>query len=159
MSEIKLKVKRLPHCAALPDYATKGSAGLDLCAAIEHELTVEPNKRLRIPTGIIIAVPDGFEGQVRARSGLADRAGISLTNGIGTIDSDYRGEVQVLIINHGDTPYTFQPGERIAQLVLVPIPKIEIEEVEDLGAPTSRGEGGFGSTGQAAWTSDYRGEP
>ena len=159
MSEIKLKVKRLPHCKAMPGYATNGSSGLDLCAAIEEALTVFPHERLRVPTGVIIAVPDGFEGQVRARSGLSDRAGISLTNGIGTIDSDYRGELQVLIINHGKVPYTFQPGERIAQLVLVPVPKVEVVEVDDLGAPTPRGEGGFGSTGKTSWTSEYRGEP
>ncbi len=159
MSEVKLKVKRLAHCKAMPGYATKGSAGLDLCAAIEKELTIFPNERKRIPTGIIIAVPIGFEGQVRARSGLSDKAGIGLTNGIGTIDSDYRGELQVLIINHGQTPYTFQPGDRVAQLVLVPVPKVEIEEVDDLGPETARGEGGFGSTGQTSWTSEYRGEP
>ena len=111
-------------------------------------LTVEPGQRMRVPTGIIIAVPEGYEGQVRARSGLSDKAGISLSNGIGTIDSDYRGEVQVLIINLGQANYAFQPGERIAQLVLVPVPTVTVEEVEDLGAPTARGDGGFGSTGQ-----------
>ncbi|MFX5287196.1 dUTP diphosphatase, partial [Acinetobacter baumannii] len=84
-------------------------AGLDLCAAIDEAATLFPGERLRVPTGIIIAVPEGYEGQVRARSGLADRAGISLTNGIGTIDSDYRGELQVLIINHGSAPFTFEP--------------------------------------------------
>jgi dUTP pyrophosphatase len=158
MNEVKLKVKRLAHCKALPGYATAGSAGLDLCAAIEEPLTISPNQRMRVPTGIIIAVPDGYEGQVRARSGLADKAGISLTNGIGTIDSDYRGEVQVLVINHGATDYVFQPGERIAQLVLVPVPKVEIEEVDDLGATTARGGGGFGSTGQSFLESKLKGD-
>lgn len=152
-NEIQLKVKRLSHCKALPDYATHGAAGLDLCAAIDEAATLFPGERLRVPTGIIIAVPEGYEGQVRARSGLADRAGISLTNGIGTIDSDYRGELQVLIINHGSAPFTFEPGDRIAQLVLVPVPRVQIIEVEDLGAATVRGEGGFGSTGQNLRTS------
>jgi dUTP pyrophosphatase len=101
-----------------------------------------------VPTGFIIEVPEGYEGQVVPRSGLAAKAGISLTNCVGTIDSDYRGEVQVLIINHSDTPYTFEPGERIAQLVLVPIPKIEVIEVENLGELTERGASGFGSTGK-----------
>jgi dUTP pyrophosphatase len=148
MNELKLKVKRLAHCKALPGYATAGSAGLDLCAAIDEPIALAPGARMRIPTGIIIAVPEGYEAQVRARSGLADKAGISLTNGIGTIDSDYRGEVQALVINHGLTEYVFQPGERVAQLVLVPVPKVEIEEVDDLGPSTARGAGGFGSTGQ-----------
>jgi dUTP pyrophosphatase len=158
MNEIKLKVKRLPHCKALPAYATSGSVGLDLCAAIAQPITIAPNHRMRVPTGIIIAVPEGYEAQVRARSGLADKAGISLTNGIGTIDSDYRGEVQVLVINHGEKDYTFQPGERIAQLVLMPVPKVAVEEVDDLGVATERGSGGFGSTGQSFLGSKPKGD-
>jgi dUTP pyrophosphatase len=151
MTAIKLKVKRLPHCQSLPAYATAGASGLDLCAAIDAPLTLPAKERMRIPTGIVVAIPEGYEGQVRARSGLADRAGIGLTNGIGTIDSDYRGEVQALVINNGTEAYTFQPGERIAQLILVPVPPVEVLEVDDLGPPTSRGEGGFGSTGKNAW--------
>jgi dUTP pyrophosphatase len=158
MNEVKLKVKRLAHCKALPAYATGGSAGLDLCAAIAQPITIAPNQRMRVPTGIIIAVPAGYEAQVRARSGLADKAGISLTNGIGTIDSDYRGEVQVLVINHGDKDYIFQPGERVAQLVLMPVPKVEVEEVDDLGGATERGSGGFGSTGQSFLGSKLKGD-
>jgi dUTP pyrophosphatase len=159
MPDIKLRVKRLPHCKALPGYATEGASGLDLCAAIAEPLTLSSRERKRVPTGVIIAIPEGYEGQVRARSGLADRAGLGLTNGIGTIDADYRGEVQVLMINHGLEPYTIQPGDRIAQLVLMPVPKVEIEEVEELTA-TGRGEGGFGSTGTGSpsKTTGIRGE-
>ena len=149
MRDVELKIKRLPHCKAMPGYATAGSAGLDLCAAIEEPITLASGERLRMPTGIVVAIDEGFEGQVRARSGLADRAGIGLTISIGTIDSDYRGEVQVLLINHGKTSYTFEPGERIAQLVIAPVTKVQLVEVQDLGAGTVRGEGGFGSTGRA----------
>lgn len=147
MEPIKLKVKRLPHCKDLPRYATPGSAGMDLTAAIEQPLTLAPGKRMGIPTGLVLEIPGGYEGQVRPRSGLAAKAGISLTNCVGTIDSDYRGEVVVLAINHGDQPYTFEPGERIAQLLLMPVPRVEIVEVEDTNTST-RGEGGFGSTGR-----------
>jgi dUTP pyrophosphatase len=148
MNTVQMRVKRLPHGKTLPAYATKGSAGLDLCAAIDSPLLVGARERTKVPTGFVIEVPEGYEGQVVPRSGLAAKAGISLTNCVGTIDSDYRGEVQVLIINHSDTPYTFEPGERIAQLVLVPIPRIEVIEVDDLGELTERGIGGFGSTGK-----------
>ncbi|MBU6452107.1 MAG: dUTP diphosphatase [Cyanobacteria bacterium REEB67] len=145
---IKLKVKRLPHCRALPQYATAGSAGLDLVNALTEAKILAPGDRCRIPTGLIVEIPVGYEGQVRPRSGLADKAGISLTNCVGTIDSDYRGEVQVLIINHGDKPYTFEPGERIAQLLLMPVPRVEVVEVDELSESVERGEGGFGSTGR-----------
>ncbi len=156
---VKLKVKRLPHCVALPAYATPGSAGLDLTAAIEAPIKLSPGERMKMPTGIQIEIPEGHQGQVVPRSGLAAKAGISLTNCVGTIDSDYRGEVLVLLINHGSEPYTFQPGERIAQLVVVPIPYVEILEVDDLSPSEVRGPGGFGSTGKTAWTSEYRGQP
>ena len=147
---VRLKVKRLAHCRDLPRYATSGSAGLDLTAAISEPLKLEAGKRTRIPTGIILEIPPGYEGQVRPRSGLAAKAGISLTNCVGTIDSDYRGEVQVLAINHGEEPYTFEPGERIAQLVIVPVPRVEVVEVEELDSGNERGAGGFGSTGRLA---------
>ncbi len=150
MEVVRMEVKRLPHCKALPSYATKGAVGLDLYAAIEKPLTLAGQERVRIPTGVVIAVPDGYEGQVVPRSGLADRAGISLTNCVGTIDADYRGEVQVLLINHTNQGYTFEPGERIAQLVLVPVPRVEIIEVSEL-SNTARGEGGFGSTGRTSY--------
>lgn len=149
MSKVRLKIEKLSHCVALPDYATAGSAGLDLTLASELEVVIGAGDRARLPTGIKVEIPSGYEGQVRARSGLADRAGISLTNCIGTIDSDYRGEVMVLIINHGREPYTFKPGERIAQLVVMPVPQVEIEVVEAVSS-SSRGEGGFGSTGRTA---------
>jgi dUTP pyrophosphatase len=147
-TKIQLKVKRLPHCRALPQYATGGSAGLDLVNALTEAKTLAAGDRCRIPTGIIVEIPAGYEGQVRPRSGLADKAGISLTNCVGTIDSDYRGEVQVLVINHGDKPYTFEPGERIAQLLVTPVPHVEVIEVEELSDSVERGAGGFGSTGR-----------
>lgn len=149
METVKLKVKRLPHCLNIPSYASAGAAGLDLTAALPGPFKLGPGERMRMPTGIVVEIPDGFEGQVRPRSGLADRAGISLTNAVGTIDSDYRGEVLVLIINHGRDPYTFEPGERVAQLVVKPYPRVEIVEVEELTTATARGSGGFGSTGKS----------
>ncbi|HEY9677639.1 MAG TPA: dUTP diphosphatase [Drouetiella sp.] len=146
---IKLKVKRLPHCHALPSYATPGSAGLDLSAAISEPIELKPGERMKMPTGIQIEIPDRHQGQVVPRSGLAAKAGISLTNCVGTIDSDYRGELCVLLINHGQESYTFEPGERVAQLVVMPIPYVEVEEVEDLAVSEVRGAGGFGSTGKS----------
>lgn len=157
METVNLKVKRLPNCLALPAYATPGSAGLDLVAALSEPLELQPGARARIPTGIAIEIPEGFQGQVVARSGLADRAGVSLTNAVGTIDSDYRGEVIVLLINHGSEVYRFQPGDRVAQLVIVPIPKIEVVEVKELRPSAVRGAGGFGSSGDS-WSSGYRGQ-
>lgn len=152
MTPIKLKIKKLPHCQALPAYATKGSAGLDLTAAIAEPLTLSPGERTRIPTGLIVEIPEGYEGQIRARSGLAYKAGLGLTNGVGTIDSDYRGEVMVLIINHGQEPHIFQPGERVAQLVIMAVPKVSLEVVEELNESEERGAGGFGSTGRTLLT-------
>lgn len=149
MEPVQLKIKRLPHCHDLPRYATTGSAGLDLTAGIREPLTLEPGKRIGIPTGLVVEIPEGYEGQVRPRSGLAARAGITLTNSVGTIDSDYRGELVVLVINHGDEPYTFEPGERVAQLVIAPVPRVEIVEVQDTSITLERGEGGFGSTGRS----------
>jgi dUTP pyrophosphatase len=148
MEKVTLKVKRLPHCRALPKYATEGSAGLDLTNALSEPLVLAPGARCRIPVGIIVEIPVGYEGQVRPRSGLADKFGISLTNCVGTIDSDYRGEVQVLVVNHGEKVYTFEPGERIAQLLVTPVPNVEVVEVEELSDSAERGAGGFGSTGR-----------
>lgn len=159
MEQVIVKVKRLPHCRALPKYATVGSAGMDLTAAIEEPFTLFPGKRDRMPTGLMVEIPEGYEGQVRPRSGLADRAGISLTNCVGTIDCDYRGEVVLLVINLGDEPYTFEPGERVAQLIISPVPRVEIKEVEELTSSYQRGTRGFGSTGRVSWASDYRGQP
>ncbi len=149
MAIVQLKIKRLPHCRELPRRATPGSAGLDLTAAIEHPLIIDPGKRLPMPTGLIVEIPDGFEGQIRPRSGLASKFGISLANCVGTIDSDYRGELIVLLINHGDLPVTFEPGERIAQLIISAIPTIEVIEVDNLTDNSDRGAGGFGSTGRS----------
>lgn len=156
---IKLKVKRLPHCRSMPTYATPGAAGLDLTAAIDLPAELRAGQRMKLPTGIQVEIPEGYQGQIVPRSGLADRAGISLTNCVGTIDSDYRGEVQILLVNHGSEAYTFEPGERIAQLVLMPIPLVEVIEVDQLSHSAVRGTGGFGSTGKTAWTSGYRGQP
>lgn len=152
MNKVTLKVKRLPHARDLPRYATPGSAGMDLTAAIDKPYVLEAGKRYAMPTGIIIEVPSGYEGQVRARSGLAFKAGISLTNCVGTIDSDYRGEVKVLLINHGEEAYTFEPGERIAQLLVTPVPQVEVLEVSEVTETEERGAGGFGSTGRSVLT-------
>jgi dUTP pyrophosphatase len=150
--KLQVKVERLAHCKDLPRYATPGSAGMDLTFASEEPVTVGPGQRAKLATGIKLEIPLGYEAQIRPRSGLAAKAGISLTNCVGTIDSDYRGEVMVLIINHGEEPYTFSPGERIAQMVIMPVPVIEIVEVDRV-EETERGEGGFGSTGKTALAS------
>ncbi len=149
VNPIKVRVKRLPHCKDLPRYATPGSAGMDLTAAIDEPYSLEAGKRFAMPTGLILEIPPDFEGQVRPRSGLAFKAGISLSNCVGTIDSDYRGELKVLLINHGESAYTFEPGERIAQLLVTPVPRVVIEEVEELSDSCERGAGGFGSTGKS----------
>lgn len=149
VENVTLKVKRLPHCLDLPRYATPGSAGMDLTAAIDKPYTLEPGQRYAMPTGIIVEIPPHYEGQVRPRSGLAFKAGISLTNCVGTIDSDYRGEVKVLLINHGNAAYIFEPGERIAQLLVTPVPIVSIVEVDELSDSVERGAGGFGSTGRS----------
>lgn len=131
----------------MPTYATAGAAGLDLHAALEAPRTLEPGQRAAIPTGLAIALPSGYEGQVRARSGLASKFGIALVNAPGTIDEDYRGEVHVLLVNLGQEPYTIQPKDRVAQLVVAPVTRVETLRVEDL-SETERGSGGFGSTGR-----------
>jgi dUTP pyrophosphatase len=129
-----------------PAYATAGSAGVDLCAACE-ELILEPGQRARVSTGLRLAIPEGYEGQVRPRSGLADRHGIGMVNAPGTIDSDYRGTIEVILINWGHEPFVIRRGDRIAQLVFSPIAKAQFEVVGELD-PTRRGEGGFGHTGR-----------
>jgi dUTP pyrophosphatase len=137
------KARGLP----LPAAATAGSAGFDLSAAIEGELTLQPGRRELVPTGLCIAIPPGYEGQVRPRSGLALRHGIVLPNAPGTIDSDYRGEVKVILMNAGAEPFTLRQGDRIAQLVIAPVVRVEWEEVESLPG-TERGAGGFGHSGR-----------
>jgi dUTP pyrophosphatase len=143
-----LRVLRLPHAGDLPAprRASTGSAGLDLCAALDGDLLLAPGARALVPTGFAVEIPAGWEGQVRPRSGLATRHGIGIANTPGTIDSDYRGEVQVALINLGQEPYTVRRGDRIAQLLIAPVPEVEVEEVPAL-SPSSRGSGGFGSTG------------
>jgi dUTP pyrophosphatase len=143
-----IQVRRLPHSDGLPlpAYATPGAAGMDLLAAVAAPVTIEPGKRALIPTGLAIALPPGFEMQVRPRSGLALRNGILLPNSPGTIDEDYRGEVQVILLNASDTPFTVERGMRIAQAIVAPVVRAEWQAVETLD-DTSRSTGGFGSTG------------
>lgn len=146
-----VSVQRLAHGAdlPLPSYATAQSAGLDLMAAVGDEVTLAPGARQLIPTGLAIALPAGFEAQVRPRSGLALKHGITVLNSPGTIDADYRGEVQVLLINHGAQPFVIRRGDRIAQMVVAPVTQIAWNIVERLDE-TERGSGGYGSTGIAA---------
>jgi dUTP pyrophosphatase len=129
----------------LPRYETEGSAGLDLRA--DEPVALAPGERALVPTGLAVEIPPGFEGQVRPRSGLAARHGVGLLNAPGTVDSDYRGEVKVILVNHGQAPVRFERGERIAQLVIAPVTRATLEVVEALGG-TGRGAGGFGSTGR-----------
>jgi dUTP pyrophosphatase len=144
---LKVKVKKLAHAkeSTLPAYQTEHSAGLDLLAA--EEATLEPGKRAMVATGLAIALPPGYEAQIRPRSGLAAKHGITLVNTPGTIDADYRGEIKVILINHGEETFEINEGERIAQMVVAPVTRIEWDEVEELN-DTTRGKGGFGSTGK-----------
>jgi dUTP pyrophosphatase len=146
---IELKLKRVRHGSRvpLPRYQTALAAGLDLCADIEADVTLQPLERRAIPTGFGIEVPPGYEGQVRPRSGLALKHGVTCLNSPGTIDADYRGEVQVILANLSNLPVTIQPGERIAQLVIAEACRADLTEVSELGS-TERGPGGFGSTGR-----------
>ena len=148
MSPVSVPVMRLSHGAdlPLPAYATAGSAGMDLLAAIEAPLVLEPGARALVPSGIAIALPEGYEAQVRPRSGLAARHGVTLLNAPGTIDSDYRGELKAILINLGPEPFTVRRGERIAQLVVAACARAAWQPVESLEA-SLRGSGGFGSTG------------
>jgi dUTP pyrophosphatase len=145
---VRVAVTRLPHGhdLALPAYATDGAAGLDLLAAVAEPVTLAPGTRALIPTGIAVALPAGYELQVRPRSGLALRHGIVLPNSPGTIDEDYRGEIGVIVLNAGTEAFTVTRGLRIAQAVLAPVTRLVWDEVETLDA-TARGAGGFGSTG------------
>ena len=145
---VTVRLKILPHGAGLdlPAYATAGAAGLDLAAALDAPATLAPGARMLIPTGLAIALPEGYEGQLRPRSGLAFKHGVTVLNAPGTIDWDYRGELKALLINHGDAPFTIERGMRIAQLVIAPVVQATLRSVEDLDA-TTRGAGGYGSTG------------
>jgi dUTP pyrophosphatase len=143
----KLKLRRVGAVKVpLPAYQTPGSAGLDLCAALSEVVHLAPGERRLIPTGLVFEIPAGYEGQVRPRSGLALKHGISIVNSPGTIDSDFRGEVGIVLINHGQEPYLVEPLSRIAQIVIARAEQFVIEEAENL-SETSRGAGGYGSTG------------
>jgi dUTP pyrophosphatase len=148
--KVVVRVKRLQHGEdlPLPAYQSSHAAGLDVVAAVPADapVTLEPGDRALIPTGLALEIPVGYEAQVRPRSGLAIKHGVTLLNSPGTIDADYRGELMVIVINHGAEPFTVKRGDRIAQLVIAPVSHVEIAEVEELAA-TARGERGFGSTG------------
>lgn len=150
METVRVAVRREPEAAdlPLPAYATEGAAGLDLLAAIAADapVTLAPGERAVISTGLRLSLPDGYEGQVRPRSGLAARHGIGMVNAPGAIDADFRGVVQVILINWGDAPYTIRRGDRIAQLIVAPVVRALLAEVDEL-EDTPRGEGGLGSTG------------
>lgn len=145
---VDVKVRRLPHGAdlPLPAYQTVDSAGMDLLAAVDGEVVIAPGERTLIPTGLAIALPPGYEGQVRPRSGLALGHGVTQVNTPGTVDADYRGEVGVILINHGSEPFTVTRGMRVAQMVVAPVIQARWNEVAELDE-TERGGGGFGSTG------------
>jgi dUTP pyrophosphatase len=148
---ISVGVMRMPHGMdlPLPRQQTAGAAGLDLAAAIDADaaVSIAPGDYAKIPTGLCIALPDGFEAQIRPRSGLAARHGVTVLNSPGTVDADYRGEVMVLLINHGKEPFVLRRGERIAQMVVAPVSTVVLVEVSSLDA-TERGDGGHGSTGR-----------
>ena len=144
---IKVLVKKLNSKVQLPKYKTSGSSGMDLMALIENPIKIKPQESVLIPTGITIAIPEDTEVQIRPRSGLAAKSNISVLNTPGTIDSDYRGEIKIILFNHGKEDFVVNNNDRIAQMVLMPILKAEFEEVNDL-PETIRGSGGFGSTGK-----------
>jgi dUTP pyrophosphatase len=151
MSLIIVAVHRLEHGRGLPlpEIATSLAAGVDLMAAIGENVVIEPGARKLVPTGLAIALPEGYEAQVRPRSGLAMRHGVTVLNSPGTIDADYRGEIGVLLINHGQEPFTVERGMRIAQMVVAPVSRLEWREVIELPV-SERGAGGFGSTGMVS---------
>lgn len=145
---IQLQIRRLDgnDDIPIPRYMTPHAAGMDLAAAVEAPVTLAPGERRLIPTGLAVAIPSGYEAQIRPRSGLAIKHGISMVNAPGTIDADYRGEIRVIVINHGQEPFLIRRGDRIAQMVIAPVVQPAIVEVEQL-PETERGEGGFGHTG------------
>jgi dUTP pyrophosphatase len=147
---VKVLVQRLPHARdlPLPSYATAGSAGLDLLAAIDGDIELKPGTRTGVPSGIAIALPENYEAQIRPRSGLALNHGITLLNTPGTVDGDYRGEIRVIVINLGDTPFRISRGMKIAQMVIARHERIDFNETDEL-PPTTRAAGGFGSTGHS----------
>jgi len=147
-TSVTISIQRVDgYAGELPRRASSGSAGLDLAAHLGEPVSIGPGERRLIPTGIAVAIPEGFEGQVRPRSGLAIRHGVTLLNSPGTIDSDYRGQVKVILINLGEEPFVVAPGDRIAQLVIAPVTAVTWDETDEL-PETGRGEGGFGHSGQ-----------
>jgi dUTP pyrophosphatase len=148
---VKVEIRQLPHAEGLPlpAYQSADAAGLDLLAAVDENspLVLAPGKHALVPTGLKIALPSGSEAQVRPRSGLAARHGVTVLNSPGTIDADYRGEISVILINHGEAPFTIRRGERIAQMVIAPVVRVELVVAAALST-TDRGSGGFGSTGR-----------
>ncbi len=149
MQHIPVRIKRLRPSGShpLPRYMTDSAAGMDLCADLTDDIRLDPGMRSLVPTGIAIAVPEGYEAQIRPRSGLAIKHGVTLVNAPGTIDADYRGEIGVIVINHGTEPFVIKDGERIAQMIVAPVVRAELVEVEELD-DTGRGTGGFGHTGR-----------
>ena len=147
MPSPRVRFQKLRPGAQAPRYMSAGAAGMDLASAADEPIAIPPGGRVAVPTGLAFEIPAGFEGQVRPRSGLARKFGITLPNAPGTIDSDYRGEVQVLMANLGAEPYVVNPGDRIAQLVIAPVVTAELEETDAL-ADSARGDGGFGHTGR-----------
>jgi dUTP pyrophosphatase len=143
---IQVKIKKLHPQAVIPAYMTEHAAGLDLCTVIEAPVMLAPGERTLLPTGLAMEIPPGFEGQVRPRSGLALKKGVALVNSPGTIDADYRGEIGIIIINHGVEPVEILPGDRVAQLIIAPVTQAILVEVEDLN-DSVRSSGGFGHTG------------
>ena len=149
MSQITLPISRLPHGAdiPLPSYGTPDSAGMDLCAAIDEDVIMEAGERFLVPTGLSMELPSGYEAQLRPRSGLALKHGITVLNAPATIDADYRGEVKVILINLGDVPFVVTRGMRVAQMVVAPVTRVELNESGEALSQTQRAAGGFGSTG------------
>tara|TARA_B100001758_G_C18274602_1_gene538221 strand:+ start:375 stop:812 length:438 start_codon:yes stop_codon:yes gene_type:complete len=144
---VKVLIKKLDPAVKLPEYKTKGASGMDIVAFIKEPIIIKPKTSSLVPTGLSVAFSEDYEIQIRPRSGLAAKNNISVLNTPGTIDSDYRGEIKVIIYNHGDTEFVINNGDRIAQMILSPVIKMELEENTDL-PNTIRGEGGFGSTGK-----------
>ena len=147
MKVLNLNIQILNNLASKPEYGSSEAAGLDLKAAMNNKVILKSMDYTTVPTGLIIEIPNGFEGQIRPRSGLASKNGISVLNSPGTIDSDYRGEIKVILFNHGKSDFLINNKDRIAQMILTPVIKMEFEEIDDL-PKTVRGEGGFGSTGK-----------
>jgi dUTP diphosphatase len=147
VGETAVRIQRLRPDAQLPKYMSDGAAGMDLAASLDSDVTIAPGKRALVGTGLAIALPRGHEAQVRPRSGLAAKHGVTVLNAPGTIDEDYRGEIKVILINHGDEPFVVKSGERIAQLVIARVERVVLDEQESLDG-SARGAGGFGHTGR-----------